>query len=198
MVDAEYRDFVRGIQFELVQPGARRRPDHRFVLERDGGWKASLLELPGIPTDALNTRLEASSSDIYDVLRPVLDMPRMESFAIGSILNLGVRRLRPARSYVVPPNESFALAARKRHAAKSNDWERAIPFFVPESEMDWLDGQGAIARLEELRTQGVRFAVFPHGTFAWLTRRPEFQEHLRTTARPVLENKHVRIFELYL
>jgi hypothetical protein len=99
MVDGKYADFVRRIQFELVQPEMRRGPDGRFVVEREQGSKASLLELPGVPTDALNTRLEGTG-DLHRVLRPVLDMPRMESFAIGSILNRGVRSLRPEEAFV--------------------------------------------------------------------------------------------------
>ena len=100
MVDGSYADFVRGIDFELIRPEVRRGADGRFTLERNDRSRATMLELPGIPLDVLNTRLENAGRDLQHRLRPVCDIERMESFAIGAIINRGVASLRPSEAYV--------------------------------------------------------------------------------------------------
>jgi hypothetical protein len=62
--------------------------------------------------------------------------------------------------------------------------------------METLDAQGAIARLEELRSNGASFAAFLWETFDWLADRPALEEHLRNTSRLVLDNDCVRVLEL--
>jgi hypothetical protein len=100
MVDGSYADFARGIGFELIQPEVRRGPDGRFTIERSNGSKATILELPGIPMDVLNTRLGEEARGLQRQLRPVCDIERMESFAIAAIINRGVASLRPSEAYV--------------------------------------------------------------------------------------------------
>jgi hypothetical protein len=100
MYDGSFGDFVRGIDFELIRPDIRRGSDGRFTIERAQGSKATLLELPGIPIDTLNTRFGTERLDFHRALRPVCDMPRMESFAIGAIVNRGVAALSPDEAYV--------------------------------------------------------------------------------------------------
>jgi len=59
----------------------------------------TLVELPGAPFDGINTRF-GDGSDLYGELRPLFDIPRMSTFAMGAMLNRGVRRLRDGEAYV--------------------------------------------------------------------------------------------------
>jgi hypothetical protein len=100
MIDPGWADFVRGIEFELITPDVPRASDRRFTLARESGATATMLELPNVPIDIANTRLGADARDLRRRLRPVLDMPRMESLAIGAILNRGTEGLRAGEAYV--------------------------------------------------------------------------------------------------
>jgi hypothetical protein len=65
----------------------------------DQGSTVTLVELPGAPSDGLNTRLDGEHG-LYRELRPLFDIPRMSTFAMGAMLNRGVRRLRAGEAYV--------------------------------------------------------------------------------------------------
>jgi Methyltransferase domain len=100
MVDATFADFVRGIAFELITPEVPRGSDRRITIERERGGKATVLELPAVPVDIANTRLGPEARDLHRTLRPVLDMPRMASLAIGAILNRGTASLKDDEAYL--------------------------------------------------------------------------------------------------
>jgi predicted O-methyltransferase YrrM len=99
MVDRRYEEFLRSIDFEFIRPGTGRGEDGRFMVERKDGSAATLLGLHRAPFDLLNTRLE-KRSELYRALRPLLDVPRMGTFATGALINRGVERLRGSGAYV--------------------------------------------------------------------------------------------------
>jgi predicted O-methyltransferase YrrM len=99
MVDARYVEFLRSIDFEFIRPGARRGGDGRFTIARKDGSTATLLELHKAPFDVINTRLE-DRSELYRALRPLLNVPRMGTFATGAVINRGVERLHGSGAYV--------------------------------------------------------------------------------------------------
>lgn len=91
-------NFTAGIDFRLLRPADPRDRDGRFVLERGGGTPATLLELLGAPFDAVNT--EIAPSGVHSALRPLLDMPRMSTMAIGAVLNLAVAAMPRDHAFV--------------------------------------------------------------------------------------------------
>jgi predicted O-methyltransferase YrrM len=99
MVDRRYEEFLRSIDFEFIHPGTSRGEDGRFTVARKDGSTATLLGLHRAPFDALNTRLE-KRPELYRALRPLLDVPRMGTFATGALINRGVERLRGSGAYV--------------------------------------------------------------------------------------------------
>lgn len=99
MVDRRYAQFLRSIDFDFVRPGTRRGPDGRFTVERRDGSTVTLVELHKAPVDALNTTL-SEPAQLYRTLRPLLDVPRMGTFAIGALINRGVERLQGSEAYV--------------------------------------------------------------------------------------------------
>jgi predicted O-methyltransferase YrrM len=99
MVDRRYEEFLRSIDFEFIRPAASPGEDGRFTVERKDGSTATLLGLHKAPFDALNTRLE-KRPELYRALRPLLDVPRMGTFASGALINRGVERLRGSGAYV--------------------------------------------------------------------------------------------------
>lgn len=131
-----------------------------------------------------------------------LTLPELSRFNLGGLDGAHAGWLQRAFAAAadvaeaIPADARFVLAGTREHTAKTLETERAIPFFVPGAGMQALDDPGAIARLEELRAQGARYAVFLLGTFGWLGQHSGLEEHLRTSARAVLENDRVRVFEL--
>jgi hypothetical protein len=77
-----------------------RGSDLRFVVERGGGPAAALLEVPGVPLDAVNAAFGPQTSPLYRILRPLYEMPRMSSHAIAAIINTGVRRMARESAFV--------------------------------------------------------------------------------------------------
>ena len=94
----ELENFTAGIDFRLLQPGDRRDPRGRFVFERESGRPAALLELIGAPFDAVNTSIRPAA--VHHALRPLLDVPRMSTMAIGAVLNLAVASMPPGHAFV--------------------------------------------------------------------------------------------------
>jgi hypothetical protein len=131
-----------------------------------------------------------------------LSLPELSRFNTGSGQDESAERSRHALqapqdvAAVVPEDASFVLAGTRELTAKSIEIERALPLFLPGAGKHTLDDEGAIARIEEVRRQGARYAVFLMGTFGWLESRARLHEHLRTNARPVLENSRARVYEL--
>jgi hypothetical protein len=98
---------------------------------------------------------------------------------------------------VVPPGRSFILVA-KGGVLEAGGGRRAIPF--PELNGQWggypADDAAAITELERLRRAGIEFMVFPAPMFYWLDAYAGLRRHLSDTARHVLSNDRVRIFDL--
>src|SRR5688572_25172649 len=94
----ELENFTAGIDFRLLQPGDRRDPQGHFVFERGAGGPAALLEVIGAPFDAVNTAIEGAG--VHRALRPLLDVPRMSTMAIGAVLNLAVASMPPGHAFV--------------------------------------------------------------------------------------------------
>src|SRR5688572_26327630 len=94
----ELENFTAGIDFRLLQPGDRRDPRGRFVFERGGGRPAALLEVVGAPFDAVNTAIRPAG--VHRALRPLLEVPRMSTMAIGAVLNLAVASMLPGHAFV--------------------------------------------------------------------------------------------------
>jgi Methyltransferase domain len=90
-------NFTATIDFSLLQPAHRRDRRERFRIER-GSHEAALLELVGAPFDAVNT--DVGSAALRDALRPLLDVPRMSTMAIGAILNRGVASMPAGHAFV--------------------------------------------------------------------------------------------------
>jgi hypothetical protein len=91
-------NFTAGIDFRVLQPEHRRDPRGRFALERRSGRPAVLLELIGAPFDAVNTTIRPAG--VHSALRPLLDVPRMSTMAIGAVLNLAVASMPPGQAFV--------------------------------------------------------------------------------------------------
>jgi hypothetical protein len=91
-------NFTRAIGFRLLQPADRPDPTGRYALARDPAPRAPLLELIGAPFDAVNTAV--ARPGVESALRPLLDVPRMSTMAIGALLNLAVAAMPPGQAFV--------------------------------------------------------------------------------------------------
>ncbi len=99
MVDRRYAEFLRSIDFQFIFPGSKRDGDGRFRVERKDESTATVLELHNSPLDMINTMLEGRPQ-LVRALRPLLDIPRMGSFAGAAAINRGVERLGGSGAYV--------------------------------------------------------------------------------------------------
>jgi hypothetical protein len=107
-----YSEFFRAIRFELIQPEMLRGRDGRFTVARADGSTATLLELPGAACDAINVTLDPSATAVRRALRPMCELRRMSTFALGAILNQGVRSMPPSAAFVnVGTWHGFSLLA---------------------------------------------------------------------------------------
>ena len=96
------QNFTSAIDFRLLQATARRDEHGRFLLARESGAPAVLLELLGAPFDAVNTDLSGMPEGpaLSRALRPLLDVPRMSTMAIGAVLNRAVAAMAPGHAFV--------------------------------------------------------------------------------------------------
>ena len=99
-VTMDYRSYLEGISFCLVRESDAPRADGRYVLARETGEQAELLELPTAPLDVANTRLPHDDQGMKRRLSEVCTIPRMSTFAIGSIINHGVSGMRRDQAFV--------------------------------------------------------------------------------------------------
>ncbi len=84
-------------EFRLVSPDHGAARDGRFTLRRQSGDDVALVEMPDAPLDWINTRLP---NRLRSVLRPLVEIPRMSTVAIGAILNEAVRGMDPDHLFV--------------------------------------------------------------------------------------------------
>jgi hypothetical protein len=181
----------------------------RSVLRRFGERVVAVAPRPG--QSALRAGLDASNGPIVALLdtsaqldasavETGLALPGLSRFDRefhGDRTKWARRALAANRDIgeVIPPDAAFVIAARERVIAQSLDPGRAMPLFAWPVQRNALDAQGAIAKLEELRGRGATFAAFLWETFDWLADRPDLEQHLRATSRPVLHNDRVRVLE---
>jgi glycosyl transferase family 61/methyltransferase family protein len=96
----DYADFVAQISFDFLQPGAPPGSDGRFLVAREGGKPARLLEWPGGAVDFANTRVPPNEEQRKEALRALCDMPRMSTLALASIINRGVAEMERDDAFV--------------------------------------------------------------------------------------------------
>ena len=94
----ESQNFTSAINFRLLRPADRRDQAGRFRLSRGSRDPAVLLELIGAPFDAVNT--DVGSAEVEAALRPLLDVPRMSTMAIGAVLNRAVASMPQGQAFV--------------------------------------------------------------------------------------------------
>jgi hypothetical protein len=87
----DYADYIRGISFRFFQPQADPARFHN---------SARRLKRLGLSLEVLNTRLPVDASAARKRLRPLLDVPRMSTFAIAAMINEGVRRMPAGQRFV--------------------------------------------------------------------------------------------------
>jgi len=97
----------------------------------------------------------------------------------------------------VPPGALFLLVDKGRGLVTTGG-RHCLPF--PEEDGGWAgypaDAHAAIVELERLRGKGAEFIVFPASMLYWLDAYPDLERHLFDTARRVLSNDRVSIFDL--
>lgn len=82
----EYADYIQSIRFRFLQPDRKRPTGFRAL--------SLLLSKLGIHLEMLNTILpDGDDTMMRDRLRRACCVPRMSTFAIGAIINEGVRRM---------------------------------------------------------------------------------------------------------
>ena len=96
----DYRSYLSGISFCLIREDDPPRASGRYVLAREAGPHAEALELPNAPLDVANTRLPCDERGMKRRLGPICTIPRMSTFAIGSIINHGVANMRRDQAFV--------------------------------------------------------------------------------------------------
>ena len=130
-----------------------------------------------------------------------LALPHLSRFQQGAVQESRKQRISSALAAatgileVVPADASFVLAARKLSTPQAVD-ARALPLFDASAQIETLEAEEAIDRIDELRGRGASYLAFMRETFSWLADRPLLEEHLGKTSRSVLENEHVRVLEL--
>jgi hypothetical protein len=104
--------------------------------------------------------------------------------------------LREEIASVVPPGGTYAIAKARLKMPALDDSRRSVPFFEDDDQGTPPDAEAAIATVEQHRSTGIRWIAFAWTSFEWLREYGELRSHLKTTARPVLENDRVAIWEL--
>jgi hypothetical protein len=87
----DYADYVRGISFRFYRPQANPARFHRLARRRPR-WGRAL--------EVLNTRLPAGGRQMRRRLGELCAIPRMSTFAIGALINEGVRQMAEGHCFV--------------------------------------------------------------------------------------------------
>jgi hypothetical protein len=95
-----HEDGIATPAFSIWQPGDGTVGDSRLVVPRPSGDDARLVELANAPVDMLNTVLPPDRRPLFGTLRPLLDIGRLSTFAIATVINRAVATLAPGDSYV--------------------------------------------------------------------------------------------------
>ena len=96
----DYQNFLSNISFRLIGPETSPASDGLYILpRRNGGW-ARLLQLPEAPFDLINTTLPCGEREMQGRLRDICKIPRMSTFVIGAMINLGVSQMSDDQAFV--------------------------------------------------------------------------------------------------
>ena len=107
-----FEDYISNLSFSIFQPDTGRGADGRLVIPRRSSDDASLLELPGAAVDVLNLDLPPDFDWLYEMVGPNCRVPRMSTFAVGTIINRAVAEMPSDHSYVnVGTWHGFSLLA---------------------------------------------------------------------------------------
>ena len=99
---------------------------------------------------------------------------------------------------VIPPGETLILADDGVLGSELALGRRAIPFIERDGQY-WgppPDGETAVRELERLRARGANFIVFGWPALWWLNHYVDLREHLNKTARRILHNDRLVVFDL--
>ncbi len=88
----EYQRFAREISFRFIQPFT--------VLPRGYSPFARLLDRLNLSLEITNTRLPEYEQAIKQALHPLCKIPKMSSFAIGALINQGVKSIELDEAFV--------------------------------------------------------------------------------------------------
>jgi hypothetical protein len=88
----KYADYINNISFRYIQPGSTPFPGL-------GTLKRMLLKA-NRPIDVFNTVLPERHEEMKHRLKDVCKVPRMSTFGVGAMINLGVSQLKPDEAFV--------------------------------------------------------------------------------------------------
>jgi Methyltransferase domain len=94
-----FENFAGSTEFRLVPPERTATREGRFAVRRRAE-DVPLVELPNGPLDWLNTRLRMNPDRLRSTIRPLLEIPRLSTIAIGALLNEAVRCMDPDHAFV--------------------------------------------------------------------------------------------------
>jgi Methyltransferase domain len=95
----DYADFISKLSFRVWPPDVGRPDDRRLLVPRRSG-DAKLVELPQMPVDVMNFVPPPGHESLDETIRPLCRMPRMSTYAMGSIINRAVAAMPADHSYV--------------------------------------------------------------------------------------------------
>jgi hypothetical protein len=107
-----FADYIARLSFSVWQPDVERPGDRRLIVPRRTADDAKLVELPQAPIDVLNAKLPDGHESLYETVGSLCRMPRMSTFAMGTIINRAVAAMPPGHSYLnVGTWHGFSLMA---------------------------------------------------------------------------------------
>lgn len=99
---------------------------------------------------------------------------------------------------ILPNDACYILVDEDRFETKGHAGNKVLPFLERDGQY-WgppADDAQAIYELDRLRRGGASFIVFPWTTFWWLEYYDRFAEHLRKTARCMLQDDQLAVYDL--
>jgi len=93
-MNLSFEEFVNAISFSSIQPESQVTPDQLCGSFLPPNFDQSIMR------DLENTRLPVDDVLIKKKLNPLLQMPRMSSFAVGAIIHYGVSRMSSDEIYL--------------------------------------------------------------------------------------------------
>lgn len=148
--------------------------------------------------DLVDPLVECGRNDLADVLRRKIHYYG-PSIAFGKLnQSESLKHLDQTQKEildVLPPNQSFVLIDDAAFDGREFNGHAALPFLhrdgtcePPEEDVT------AIEELERLCNSGANFVIFAAAAYWWLEYYQDFDRHLRSTFRCVLENERLTVF----